>query len=639
MKEKEIDYKAVGLKVGLEIHQQLKTERKLFCYCPARLIRRDPDFKIVRYMRPTLSETGEIDPAALKEFKKRRKIVYEGYYDVTCLYEIDDVPPYQVNYEALKIALMLAKMFNMIIPDALPIMRKQYLDGSVPTGFQRTIIVGLNGYIPLKSGKKLRIIQLCLEEDAARKVKEDKESVTYRLDRLGIPLVEITTDVMDNPDDVLDAALRIGAILRVTGKVRRGIGTIRQDINISIEGGARVEIKGVQRPEWFKPLIDNEIKRQLALIEIAKELKNRGTTKEELRAQKFVDVTSIFKETRCSFISKAIKRGEIVLAVKLPKFGGLLKREIQPGKTFGKEFAERVKAIVGLAGIIHTDELPKYGISEKEKQELFKIMNADPKIDAVVFVVGPKHKVESALEEVIERAEQALDGVPPETRAANPDGTTTFERPLPGRARMYPDTDLPPIRISEELLEEAEKMKAPYPWELEEKFVKEYGLHEAEAKQLVIHERLPLFLELVQLGIKPKLAARTILVTMKSLRRDGYPVDELPDEKIIEIFKKVKSGAISKEAIPDLLMILSKNKELSIDDAIKKLGVKKISIEELRKLVKQIISQRIDYVKQTKERAFKGIMGEVMKQVRGAIDGKTVAQIVREELQKILNTL
>ncbi len=633
-----IDYRTVGLRVGLEIHQQLDSPRKLFCNCVPKLVDREPDFTIVRYQRPTLSETGEIDPTVKKEFKKKRRIIYEMYREF-CLYEIDEKPPENLDIYSLKTALLLARIFHMKVPDVLFVSRKQYLDGSVPSGFQRTILVGLDGWLELSNGKRIKINQICLEEDAARKIRESTSEVVFRVDRLGIPLVEITTAAeLENPDEVMDCALRIGAILRATRRVRRGLGTIRQDINVSIKGGARVEIKGVQYPEWFKPLIDNEIIRQNNLIEIAKELQNRGLTREEILKEKPIDVTNIFRNTKAKFIQKAIKRGEKAYALRLPKFGGILGREIQPGRRFGKEFAERVKVIVGLAGIIHTDELPAYGISVDEKNNLFKLTGADPDKDCVVFVVGPTDRVIDALEEVKERAVMALAGPPEETRRANPDGTTSFERPLGGAGRLYPDTDTPPIEVTEQILEEVNKMKFEYPWDTVKRLVTNYNLQREVAERIVLSPQYELFEIAVDVGVSPKTVIKTFEI-LTSLRREGLRVDELSDEVIIDVFKALKEGKISKEALSDILELLAKKPGLTVDQAISKLGLEKVSEEDVRMYIKELIKQKIDLIKERRERAFKPLMGLVMAKFRGRIDGKIIAQILEKELSNVIREI
>jgi len=437
---------------------------------------------------------------------------------------------------------------------------------------------------------------------------------------------------------VLECALRIGAILRATRRVRRGLGTIRQDINISIKGGARVEIKGVQHPEWFKPLIDGEIARQKKLIEISEMLKQRGLKPEEITNEKPIDVSKIFSKTKAKFIQKAIKRGEKALAMRLPKFGGILGIEIQPNRRFGKEFADRVKVIVGLAGIIHTDELPKYGISPEEKNELFKATNADPKIDCVVLIIGPEEKVMDAFEEVKERAILALEGPPEETRHANPDGTTSFERPLGGAGRLYPDTDTPPIIITKELLDEVDKIEFEYPWETVERLVSKYNIKRDIAERIVLSPQYELFERAIDMGLKPMTAVKTMEI-MVSLRREGLDVDSINDEKIIEIFRALKDGVISKEAIEDILRELAKDPTLSVPKAIEKLGLGRVSEEDVKQYISSLVKQKIDLIKERGDRAFKPLMGLVMAKFRGKIDGSIIARILKAEIEKTLKSI
>ncbi len=636
MVKEEIDYEKIGLKVGLEIHQQLKSNRKLFCYCKPNLIKNPPDRVVIRYMRPTLGETGEIDEAAKKEFKKRKTVIYETYRSL-CPYEVDEIPPYDVDMNSLKAALLIAKLFKMEIPDILSVSRKQYLDGSVPSGFQRTILVALNGELELTNGKKLGIEQICLEEDAARKIEEDEKSVVYRVDRLGIPLIEITTEPMLNtPMEVLDAALRIGAILRAAGVAKRGLGTVRQDINISINGGARVEIKGVQKPEWFEPLIINEIKRQLTLINIKEELSRRGVKAEDLRKQEPRDISNLFKETKAKFIKSAIKKGEKVLAIKLPKFKGILGTKVQLDKRFGKEIAERVMAITGLKGIIHTDELPAYGISEKEVAEIFKGMDANPDEDCIAFVIGPFNKARDAIKEVKERALQALIGVPEETRRAHANGTTSFERPLGTAARLYPDTDSPPIIVARDMIHEIEKVKVEMPWTKIERYVKVFGLSEKHAKGIIFSEWAELFEELVAKGVSPKLLATTIVETFTSLKRENLDVDSLSEVQLRDLFLAIKDGRIAKEAIVDVLTYLCENKDSTVNEAIEKLGLETVDMEYLERVIKEIMDKNRNLILERGERAFSPLMGHVMKEVRGKIDGKIVSKVLKEKLKEEL---
>ncbi|MBW2963251.1 Glu-tRNA(Gln) amidotransferase subunit GatE [Candidatus Woesearchaeota archaeon] len=257
-----MNYKQLGFKAGLEIHQQIDSS-KLFCSCPSELREDKPDFIVKRQLRAVPGEHGEIDVAAFYEQLKGKFFIYEGYDENTCLVELDEEPPHPINEDALQIALTVAKMMHCEIPNEMQVMRKTVVDGSNTSGFQRTVLVGKNGYIKVGK-KKVGINFLILEEDAARRTAEDEKSVTYRLDRLGIPMLEIVTAPdMETPEEVQETAKTIGSLLRSTGKMRRGIGTIRQDVNVSIKGHTRVEMKGVQDLRVMHKYIEKEVERQV----------------------------------------------------------------------------------------------------------------------------------------------------------------------------------------------------------------------------------------------------------------------------------------------------------------------------------------------------------------------------------------
>lgn len=627
-----------GLKAGLEIHQQLDTSRKLFCHCPAHLVKKEPDFEAIRYFRPTLSETGKIDPTALKAFKRGNKVVYQAYNKESCLYELNEAPPSKINKHALETAFFVSKILDANIPNVISVSRKQYLDGSVPAGFQRTMIVGFNGLLELSSGKQLKIEQICLEEDASRKMKEQNGKVTFRVDRLGIPLVEITTaPQLKSPAEVRDAALRIGSIFRSTGEAKRGIGSIRQDVNLSIEGGSRVEIKGVQRPSWFKPLIKGEIKRQQKLKEITQKLKSRKVKREQVNSAQAHEVSSLFKHTGSKIIQEAFKNDKRIFAVRLPGFKNLLAKDIQKGKTFGKEFGERVSSIVGLGGIIHTDELPAYGINVEGKKKLFDATNANRNQDTIVVVIGKKAKAEDAIREVKERAIQSLSGVPRETRRAHKDGTTSFERPLGTAARLYPDTDTPPIRVKTSFIEKARdrENKFVYPWEKKEEY-RRLGISKRYAKALSLSRKSHLFDKIIDMGVDPKLAARILLETFKELKRSGVSVEAINDEKILEMFHSLDKGDIAKEAIPDILTKLAENPELKVKEIIESLGITTMTREQLEEIVEDLIADNSEYISEEGQHAFNGLMGDLMKRVKGKIDGEVAAKVLRKKLKEAL---
>ncbi len=634
-----LNYEEIGLKVGLEIHIQLDTREKLFCSCPTKLVEIDPEDLFVRELRPTRSELGEVDVAALLEWKKGRKYEYHAPRTASCLVEADEEPPHELNREALVIALAVAKALNMYIVDEIHVMRKIVIDGSNTSGFQRTSIIALDGYI-MDGDKKIGIQTLCLEEDAARKLGEEKNFVKYKLDRLGIPLIEIATapDIHD-PEQAERVAFKIGQLVRLTGKAKRGLGTIRQDLNVSIKGGAKIEIKGVQHLYLISKVVEYEVMRQIKLLEIREELINRGVKEEDI-PETIHNVTDLFRETRSKIIRRIISRkGHGVYAIVLPGFKGLLGKEVQPGRRFGTELADYARVWGGVGGLFHTDELPGYGISEEEVKKLYDKLGADKNRDAIIIIADEKEKAYKALRAVIQRAKQALKGVPEETRAANPDGTTKYTRPRPGAARMYPETDIPPVEITEELLREAEKY-VPEPVDVKlEKFIREYGLSKELANAILNDLRLDLFEQLVKKyrdRLPPKLVASTLTNTLKMLKGEGVPIENISDEDIEETLKLVAENKVSKEAIPEILSYIAKHSGTTPIEAAEKLGLTRISEEELDKIIEDAINQNMNIIMEKPEKAFKIIMGTVMKIVRGKIDGKTVAEHVRRKLQEIL---
>jgi len=634
-----IDYDKIGLKVGLEIHQQLNTTCKLFCACPTILREDDPHFKIIRELRPTQSELGEIDPAARFEYEKGKKYVYEGYNDTVCLVELDEEPPHPLNREAIEIALTVAMLLNSNIVDEIHVMRKIVIDGSNTAGFQRTSIIALGGYVEdSETGKKIGIQTICLEEDAARKISEDDKFVTYRLDRLGIPLIEIATAPdINSPDEARRIALRIGQILRATKKVKRGLGTIRQDLNVSIKDGAIIEIKGVQKLELIDKIVKYEALRQIRLLELKKKLIERNADPDKLTYD-FKVLNEIFHDTKSKILRRALDKGQVILGVKLPKFGGLLGYELQPNRRFGTELADYVKFWAGLKGIFHTDELPNYGITQTEVEKLRQFFAANDE-DAIVIVAGPKEKTEQALKVVVDRCKEAFKGVPEETRAANPDGTTHYSRPRPGAARMYPETDIPPVKVTKDWLTRIKENLPELPEKKLDRFIKEYKLSEQLAMSLVKSLNVDLFEYIVStIKVPPVLVATTLENTLKSLKRDGVPVENISEEKIIEMFKLIADGKIVKEAIPQVLSWIAKNPDKDVNLAITALGLSQMTDEEIISLIDKTIKENIDYIKERGERAMGKLMGELMRIIRGRADGKRVSILLKERLAKYLTS-
>ncbi len=541
-----MDYRALGLKAGLEIHQQLDTKEKLFCGCPTTLREtKDSNFEFMRYLRPTQSEMGVVDRAALEEIKIIKKYIYKAY-DTTCLVENDEEPPRELNQEALDYALMIACMLNMNIVDELYAMRKIVIDGSNTSGFQRTGLVATDGFLDSKGGR-VGIGVLCLEEEAAQKIEDRGDSVIYSLDRLGIPLVEIGTapDIV-SPEHAREVAEQLGMILRSTGRVKRGIGTIRQDINISIAEGARVEIKGVQELSLIEAIVEREVMRQVNLLEIKRELSSKTQTSV---SDKIIDVTPVFAGTSSKVIQKALKGG-VVYAVNLPGFAGLAGREIQPGRRLGTEFSDRAKKS-GVGGIFHTDELPNYGITPDEVAALRKAVGAQDG-DCAVMVADAKEKAQGALEAVIVRAREALVCIPEETRRALPDGNSAYMRPLPGAARMYPETDVPPVAITEERL-----LRIKLPELIEERkvrYITQFSLNEELANQISRSGNFVLFENIMEQvpGASATSVVRTLETILNELEKEGVAVNNIEDEHLISLFKLQSEGRIPNEAIGDV---------------------------------------------------------------------------------------
>jgi glutamyl-tRNA(Gln) amidotransferase subunit E len=629
-----VDYAKIGLKVGLEIHQQLNTKAKLFCSCPPALFKEEPEITFLRRLRPTQSELGQVDPAAFFEFQKGVKILYEANRATSCLVEMDEEPPHPLNMEAVEAVLTAALLMNMQPIDEVHVMRKTVIDGSNTTGFQRTCIIASDGWIKV-GGKTIPMQAASLEEDAARKTGEEDDGkiIRYRIDRLGIPLIEVATaPVIYSPAEAQEVALAIGKILRDTGKAMRGLGTIRQDLNVSLPNGALMEIKGVQELELISKVVEYEVQRQLGLIRVKKELTSRGVKKEDLKLQ-FVDVTAVFKHTKCKVIRKALDKGQKVLAVKLPKFSGILKRELMPGFRVGTELSDRARFWGRVGGIFHTDEMPAYGVTAEESEALRKATGASRE-DAVVFVADTAENVHDALRAVVERAQEALDGVPAETRTAKEDGTTRYMRPRPGAARMYPETDIPPVLLTAELVE---KVRSSLPEPAEKKItrlMKEYRLNQKLAKQIVDSEYGVLFEFIVkESGVAATTVAAFLTETLKSLRRDGVAVEKVTDDQLTAIFRGVGSGEIAKEAAADVFVWLSQNEGKNLQDAVEALGLKMFLEAELAKLVERVIAENRQSVDQLGAKAFGMLMGAVMKEVRGKADPALVSALLKERLK------
>ena len=473
------------IKSGIEIHQQLDTH-KLFCNCPSILRKDEPEFKISRRLHAVAGEAGEIDVAAQYAVEQKKEFIYEGY-DSTCLLEIDEEPPRLINQEALKIALHVAMHLNCEILPISQIMRKTVLDGTNTSGFQRTVLIARNGWIETKSGK-VRIEGINLEEDSARIVSREGDKAIYRLDRLGIPLVEIGTyPDITTAEQAKEVALHLGDILR-SCRVKRGIGTIRQDVNISIEGHPRVEIKGFQDVKMFIPTIEREVERQ---------------------------------ESR------------------------LLKKD------------------------------------------------------------GDKNQLEG------------------EVRRALPSGESEFLRPIPGAARMYPETDLPLLKISREIINEAKrtlpKLRSEIHGELKEK-----GLSDEMVKLFSHGDKIEEFEALLKIINDPNFIAKVLFLIPKELgsrlsEKGREKIDEILNLDIIEsIVNAVKAGKIEKGDVKHVMEEIVKGK--SFEEAIKIEKIDKTAVEaEIIKLVKEKPGLSIG-----------GYMGLIMSKFKGKVSGEEASEILKK---------
>ncbi len=630
----ELSYEEIGLKVGLEIHQQLDTSAKLFCKCKPELFKGEPEITFLRRLRPTQSELGQVDSAAFFEFQKGVKIRYEASSETSCLVEMDEEPPHPLNLEAVEVVLTVALMMESEPVEEIHVMRKTVIDGSNTTGFQRTSVIALNGRIQVGQ-KTVPIEHVSLEEDAARKTGDEEGNIIrYRIDRLGVPLIEIATaPVIKTPKEAGEVAFAIGRILRATGKAKRGLGTIRQDLNISIPKGMLIEIKGVQELELVPLAVEYEIQRQLNLIKISEELKKNAVRKGEIKDELF-DVTNVFKNTNCKFIRNALEKKKQVLALRLPGFKGFLKQELLPNFRLGTEMADRARFWGRVGGIFHTDEMPAYGVTEEEINEMRKIAKAQEQ-DAVVFVADSPDNAKDALKAVSERARETLEGVPAETRAANPDGTTRYLRPRPGAARMYPETDIPPIQITEDRLRELGSHLPELPEQKLERITREYELNQKLAKQILDSEHGELFETIVEESkVSPTMVAVLLTETLKALKRDDIQVDTVSQNQIREIFKCISSGNLMKESISDVIIWLSKNEGKSVQEAIGNLGLKAVSGDELDNTINKVVAENKKLIQERGEASFGILMGIVMRNLRGKIDPTQASKRLKEKLKE-----
>ena len=624
----------LGIKVGLEIHQQLATNKKLFCDCTP-IDTEEYSIKFHRKLRASKSELGEYDPAALFEKSKSKTIMYFANPESSCLVEQDEEPPHELDEDAKKISLVIASTLKSNVFSEIYPMRKTVVDGSNTTGFQRTMLISQGGFFNIE-GKKIGIQSICLEEDAAKNLGEEKSIKKYGLERLGIPLIEIATEPFQvKPNEIKKIALILGRILRSTKKVKRGLGSIRQDVNVSIkEGGVVIEVKGVQQLEQLEKVVEYEAKRQHGLLKISKKLQRIDWSHNDKDDRK--DVTELFEKCNSKIIQSAIKQNQKIFVILFKKMGGMFGYSPYEGIRLGKEVAELVR-FFGIGGVFHSDELPNYGVEEADIEKLEKNLNIKDN-DAFLILACPEEKMHTIIDQIISRIEYIKnDGIPIDTRLATQSGETKFLRPRPGAARMYPETDIPPIIISQEELEVA-KNNIPKSWDESIQDIKnKFDLNQQLAEQIFDSQYYELFEKIADnVKINPTFIASILCSLITNLERNGLNSKLLTNEEIIKTFEFLEIGKIAKESIEMIFENIMAGKSNTIEDAMKNVAIKTVDKEELEKILEKLVKDNEDMVKNQKERVIGPLMGMAMKELRGKASGETINTILLEKIKIIL---
>ena len=628
----EIDFEKIGLKVGLEIHQQLDTHKKLFCKC--RPVESDEyTEKFSRSLRTAKSELGELDPAALFEKAKSKKINYYANSQSSCLVEKDDEPPHELDHDAKKISLLISSMLESKIFSEIHVMRKTVIDGSNTSGFQRTMLVSQGGNLKV-NGKNVGVQAVCLEEDAAKLLKDEQNERNYSLDRLGIPLVEIALEpVSTKPSEVKEIALTLGRLLRATRMVKRGIGSIRQDVNISVMNSGVVEVKGVQQLDQLEKIIGYEAKRQHGLILIAEKLKKLSMT---ISNEDVFDITEVFKDCESKIIQNALKSKAKIKAIRVRNFSGMFSFEPYSGIRLGKEIGQLVR-FFGIGGVFHSDELPNYGINDSDVDRVKKHLElADG--DGFLIIAGERSKLDYAIDSIIKRIQDAANGVPAETRAVTQEGETVFLRPRPGASRMYPETDIPSISvIPEEVKLARDTADATKSWdESIAEIQQKYSLNSQLSEQIFDSVYMELFEKICEnKKNSPNFVASILCSSITNLERKGFDCTLLKPEHIIESFELLASGKIPKESLEIIFENIMSGKSENVAIAMQNTDVSSMNEDELNGILDEIIQNNTELVKKLGENAVTTLMGIAMKQVRGKVSGQTVNVLLRKKISEL----
>jgi len=630
-----LDYEKLGLMCGLELHQQLNTN-KLFCNCPSKLINDDlkPDKVIYRQLRAVSSETGDLDITAKEEQDKNKIFKYLFYNSCNCLVETDSQPPLNINKDALNIALIISFLTNSVVVNTSHVMRKQVINGSNVSGFQRTTMISTDGYLDFSFGR-VRIDKILLEEDAARTIEKTDSVVTYSLDRLGISLIELVAwHDMHTPEQVKEVALYLGQLFRSTGKTKRGLGSIRQDINISIKDGSRVEIKGCQDLDLIPEIINREIVRQLNLIDIKKEVIEKNLTSFSLEP---IIINDYFKNTSSKVVLKSFSENKNAYLFLLPGFKGFLGREIQPNRRLGTEIASVLKMRTTLKGLFHLDELPNYGITEKDVEVIKKDFSVKEN-DSFIIIFSSDNEISSVKNVIEDRLNKLKEGVLKETRASTVEGNTEYQRPLSTSSRMYPETDLSPIVFNDELLDLAKK---EIPLSLEDRkklYVDTFKLSSQLADKMKLNNFAPIFEKIVsEYKINPTTLSVFLLEDLIKASREGVlDLDDINDSLLISFFKtKDLFNRINKNKLLDVFIEYLKN-PLDLESIIQENKKEDLSKDVLNNIIDQVIEDNKDFILKQKERSLGLLMGRVMSKTENKYDGKIISQTIKERLDLFL---
>ena len=629
MAELKID--EIGMKVGLEIHQQLSTNKKLFCNC-SQAETGDFTTKFSRKLRASKSELGEYDPAAIFESKKSKKMIYYTNPNSCCLVEQDEEPPHELDPDAKNIALLVASSLKSNIFSEIYPMRKMVIDGSNTSGFQRTMLVSQGGFLDVE-GQKIGVQSICLEEDAAKLLDDRENEREFSLERLGIPLVEIALEpVSAGPSEMRKIALSLGRLLRTTKMVTRGLGSIRQDVNVSVAGSGVVEVKGVQQLDQLEKVVEYEAKRQHGLILISEKLKKLKL--EKITSNDIFDITDLMEKCKSKIIQKAIKDNSVIKAIKIKNFSGMFSYSPYEDIRLGKEIGQLVR-FFGIGGVFHGDEWPNYGIEQSDIENIKKILKIDVD-DSFLIIAGQNSKIDYAVDSVIDRIEDAKKGVPAETRVATQTGETLYLRPRPGASRMYPETDIPPIVVTDEELHTAQK-NIPKSWnESLLELQKKYELNPQLAEQIFDSEYEDLFEKIcTDKSCSTNLVASLLVQTIPNLKRKGLDATLLKHENIIKAFESLNKNKIQKESIEKIFEATMSG--ISFEEVLQKEESDQIDDNELEKICDIVIKENSNIIDDQGTRAIGPLMGIVMKTPRGKASGEKINQLLQKKIMDILN--